>query len=138
MVLPTHSPLSSYLATSQQPNKLSKVAIFGTSGVGGCLGWLVVHPFNTVAVRMNLASMQGTTFSFRTMIKENGIISLYDGISAGIGRQIFYATSRFGLFETFRDYLHEIRGKTDFAARYVRKKRRKHCLSSRDPDFSSP
>ena len=38
-------------------------------------------------------------------------------LAAGVWRQVFYATSRFGLFETCRDKLHEIRGKTDFAGR---------------------
>jgi len=44
-------------------------------------------------------------------------MSVYDGLGAGVLRQVFYATSRFGLFEEFRDRLHEIRGKTDFASR---------------------
>ena len=68
-------------------------------------------------VRMSLASMQGKKFSMKTMIKENGLMSVYDGLVAGVSRQIFYATSRFGLFETCRDILHDIRGKTDFAGR---------------------
>lgn len=61
--------------------------------------------------------MSGTPFSFNKMIAESGWMSLYDGLSAGMLRQVFYASSRFGLFETFRDYLHEYRGKTDFASR---------------------
>lgn len=81
------------------------------------MGWCIVHPCNTLAVRWNLASMQGKAFSFRGMIQESGWMSLYDGLGAGIWRQVFYATSRFGLFETFRDKLHEIRGTTDFASR---------------------
>jgi solute carrier family 25 oxoglutarate transporter 11 len=81
------------------------------------LGWTIVHPANTIAVRWNLASMQGKKFSFSGMIKESGWMSIYDGLSAGVLRQVFYASSRFGLFETFRDKLHEIRGKTDFASR---------------------
>ena len=96
---------------------LPKSVIFLTSGLGGCVGWAIVHPFNTVAVRSNLASMSGRKFSFKTMVAEQGILSLYDGVAAGILRQVFYASSRFGLFETFRDKLHEIRGKTDFASR---------------------
>lgn len=94
------------------PPPLSKPVVFATSGLGGVLGWAIVHPANTVAVRMNLASMQGKPISFSAMIKENGFKSLYDGLSAGLWRQVFYATSRFGLFETCRDQLHEIRGKT--------------------------
>lgn len=111
-----------YFATSPSGNdapQLSKPIIFGTSGLGGMAGWAIVHPFNTVAVRQNLSSMQGKTFNFNSMIKQNGWASLYDGISAGILRQVFYATTRFGLFETFRDKAHEIRGKTDFASRVV-------------------
>ena len=46
-------------------------------------------------------------------------MSVWDGLPAGLLRQAFYATARFGLFETARDYAHEIRGKTDFAARFV-------------------
>lgn len=83
------------------------------------MGWVLVHPANTTAVRMNLASMQGNNFSFGTMIRQNGFMSLYDGLAAGLWRQVFYATSRFGLFEVCRDKLHEIRGKTDFAGRVV-------------------
>lgn len=96
---------------------LPKSVIFATSGLGGCLGWAIVHPANTLAVRSNLASMGGKKFNFKAMVAEHGIMSLYDGLAAGVLRQVFYATSRFGLFETFRDMLHEYRGKTDFASR---------------------
>lgn len=83
------------------------------------MGWCIVHPANTLAVRWNLASMRGKKFSFNRMIQESGWMSLYDGLAAGLWRQLFYASARFGLFETFRDKLHEIRGKTDFTSRYV-------------------
>lgn len=96
---------------------IPKSIVFATSGLGGMLGWVVVHPANTLAVRMNLASASGKKFSFARMIQESGWMSLYDGLSAGVARQIFYATTRFGLFETARDKLHEIRGQTDFASR---------------------
>jgi len=106
------------MATSPaSTTKLPKSAIFATAGVGGCMGWCIVHPFNTVAVRANLASAAGQTFSLKGMVEKQGLMSVYDGLSAGVLRQVFYATSRFGLFETFRDWLHEYRGKTDFASR---------------------
>lgn len=88
---------------------------FGTAGVGGILGWICVHPFNTAAVRMNLASAQPgyqpqNFFKFVAQTgAEKGYKSLYDGLSAGCLRQVFYATSRFGLFETFRDKIAEHR-----------------------------
>ena len=46
-------------AAPAKEEPLSKSIIFGTSGLGGVLGWICVHPFNTLAVRMNLSSMQG-------------------------------------------------------------------------------
>jgi solute carrier family 25 oxoglutarate transporter 11 len=103
--------------TTTAPAPLPKSLIFASSGIGGCLGWMIVHPCNTLAVRWNLSSMQGKQFHFGTMIKESGWMGLYDGLGAGIWRQVFYATTRFGLFETLRDKLHEIRGHTDFASR---------------------
>jgi len=72
------------IATSPTSNKsapLPKSIIFATSGLGGCLGWGIVHPANTLAVRWNLASMQGKTFNFNAMIKESGWMGLYDGLS---------------------------------------------------------
>eukprot|EP00629_Pelagomonadales_sp_RCC1024_P005150 CAMPEP_0119282282 /NCGR_PEP_ID=MMETSP1329-20130426/26399_1 /TAXON_ID=114041 /ORGANISM="Genus nov. species nov., Strain RCC1024" /LENGTH=85 /DNA_ID=CAMNT_0007282931 /DNA_START=178 /DNA_END=432 /DNA_ORIENTATION=+ len=72
---------------------------FGTAGLGGILGWIVVHPFNTAAVRMNLAASQPgyeKTSFFRFLSRtaaEKGPLSLYDGLGAGCARQIFYATS---------------------------------------------
>ena len=113
-----HIPIQKqhYLATAPE-KPVPQSVVFASSGLGGCAGWVVVHPFNTVAVRMNLASASGRTFNFKNMLAEQGWMSVYDGLSAGLARQVFYATARFGLFETFRDMLHEYRGKTDFASR---------------------
>lgn len=115
------SPYQQVLATSTAapatPAPLAKSVIFVTAGLGGVGGWMVVHPFNTIAVRSNLASASGQTFSIKGMIEKQGLMSVYDGLSAGILRQVFYASSRFGLFEVFRDKLHDYRGKTDFAGR---------------------
>jgi solute carrier family 25 oxoglutarate transporter 11 len=99
------------LATS--PDELSTVAKFGTAGLGGVLGWWVVHPFNTLAVRLNLlgsslppGSKLPSFFQYsKSVVSKNGILSVYDGIGAGTIRQVFYATSRFGLFEVIRDQM---------------------------------
>lgn len=91
------------------------------------VGWTVVHPFNTVCVRMNLASAvaasSGNTKaslsfpSYLSMtIREQGAMSLYSGLSAGLLRQIFYTTARIGLFEVFRDEMAKYR-QTDIWSR---------------------
>jgi solute carrier family 25 oxoglutarate transporter 11 len=84
---------------------------FATSGIGGIFGWIFIHPVNTCGIRMNLAAVQnpGVQLGFASFvsktIKQDGFMSLYNGIGAGIWRQIFYASSRYGLFQIFRDEL---------------------------------
>ncbi len=74
---------------------------------------------------MNLANategaMKQTSFyTFAQQnIKKNGFKSLYNGLSAGLLRQLFYATSIFGLFEVFRDELAKYR-EIDFSSRFI-------------------
>jgi len=117
------------MATEKREKPLSGSVIFGTSGAGGIAGWIVVHPFNTLTIRMNLAGMASEAsgaaaapkgfFSFASeLIAKEGVSTLYAGLGAGCLRQVFYATSRYGLFETFRDALAKYR-KTDFAQRFA-------------------
>ena len=102
-------------AAAVKASDIPKSVVFGTSGLGGVLGWMVVHPFNTLTVRMSLAAAAGRPFH----IKDAPWRSLYDGLTAGMLRQVFYATSRFGLFETARDAYVEQRGSIDFRGRVV-------------------
>lgn len=111
---------------SGKQQEKSHLLNFTTAGIGGIIGWIVVHPFNTVSVRMNLASASGATelqslgFSsfVSKIVKEQGVLSLYKGLSAGILRQVFYSTSRFGLFEVFRDEMAKYRP-TDLFSRMI-------------------
>jgi hypothetical protein len=113
----SQSPSSTPVAAAAAPTKaaapkLSQFANFSTAGGGGLIGWAIVHPFSTLAVRTNLASAQGNNVSFmsilKSTVKKEGVMSLYDGLSAGLLRQVFYSTSRFGLFEVFRDELAKV------------------------------
>jgi solute carrier family 25 oxoglutarate transporter 11 len=107
-------------------NASSTFTNFATSGLGGMMGWVIVHPFNTLSVRMNLHSMAsgqaGASTSFLSFtagqIRDKGFMSLYNGLPAGLLRQVFYATSRFGLFEVFRDEMAKYRP-TDIWSRLI-------------------
>ena len=65
---------------------LSKAVVFTTSGLGGILGWIVVHPFNTLAVRMNLSAGAGPPKSFGVfateLVKAEGVGGVYRGAVA--------------------------------------------------------
>lgn len=42
-----------------------------------------------------------------TLVKEEGILAAYSGLSASLMRQAMYGTARIGLFRSFSDYLSE-------------------------------
>jgi len=113
------------ITTSPTGPPLPMSISFGTAGMGGILGWLVIHPANTVAVRLNLFSMANPTAPspsfltfFKDLVKSEGAAGLYAGLGAGVLRQVFYATSRFGLFEVFRDQMAKYR-ETDVLSRLL-------------------
>lgn len=71
-----------------------------------------IQPLDMVKVRLQLygeGAKGGTKPSAvsvaRGMIAQDGFMSLYDGISAGLLRQVVYGTSRLGFFFTFEDAL---------------------------------
>jgi solute carrier family 25 (mitochondrial oxoglutarate transporter), member 11 len=103
---------------SSSPTPLPTWFNFLSAGTGGCMAWCLVHPFNTAAIQMNLRGAESISFfSFlKEVSRERGFFSLYKGLEAGIVRQIFYATSRFGLFEVIRDEVAKHR-ETSFATR---------------------
>ena len=110
---------------AKAPQKQSLVTSFVTAGLGGIIGWIIVHPMSTVAIRMNLYQMTSGSaqkLSFigftKNMIAKEGVAGLYSGLSAGIIRQVFYASSRFGLFEVFRDTMAKYR-ETDIWSRLI-------------------
>jgi len=91
---------------SKNKRELSLTSKFASAGIAGIFGWVCVHPMNTAAVRMNLSGGTNTNFLayFSTYFESSSkFMTLYDGLPAGILRQVFYATSRFGLFEVMRD-----------------------------------
>ena len=114
--------MTSIQVTAKAAPPMSKALTFSTAGFGGVVAWIGIHPFNTLAVRMSLSTKEKQSLvKFGSgIVKEEGVGALYRGLSAGIIRQIFYATSRFGLFEVFRDAIASRRGgEVDFTTRVV-------------------
>lgn len=73
----------------------------GLSGMGATL---FVQPLDLVKNRMQLSGMQGkreyssTFHAVRSIVKNEGFIALYNGLSAGLARQATYTTTRLGLY----------------------------------------
>lgn len=112
------------MAAVKKPRPVPLAVTFATSGLGGIIAWAIIHPVNTLAIRMNLASSSGGQagegfLKFAgNVVRKDGVATLYKGLGAGLLRQVFYATSRLGLFEVFRDGLAKYR-ETDLASRFL-------------------
>ncbi|CDW58971.1 Mitochondrial 2 oxoglutarate:malate [Trichuris trichiura] len=88
------------------PNGLKFV--FG--GTAGMLATFFVQPFDLVKNRMQLTEKETTLrqssgFVIRGIIKKDGLLGLYDGLSAGLLRQATYTTTRLGVYNFLFDYL---------------------------------
>jgi len=92
---------------------------FVCGGAAACLASSIVHPIDLAKVRLQLyatsaSAGKGPKPSFisilSTMIKNEGITSVYAGLSAALMRQVIYGTTRIGLHRTFSDMLVERNG----------------------------
>lgn len=80
---------------------------FVTGGTAACMATTVIQPIDMVKVRIQMqeagagAKVNSNPISIAsTIIKEEGILMLYRGLSAGILRQMTYGTTRLGIFST--------------------------------------
>lgn len=86
---------------------------FVCGGMAACFASLCIHPIDLAKVRLQLfATMNpaGTKIPnpvslLASMVKNEGISSVYAGISASLMRQAVYGTARIGLHRSFSDYL---------------------------------
>ncbi|KAF7418679.1 hypothetical protein HZH68_001332 [Vespula germanica] len=77
------------------PNSV-KFAIGGLSGMGATV---FVQPLDLIKNRMQLSGQKTTTFAVATSILKNeGILAFYNGLSAGLLRQATYTTVRLGVY----------------------------------------
>jgi solute carrier family 25 oxoglutarate transporter 11 len=80
---------------------------FVTGSLSGMFATCCIQPMDMIKVRIQLAAAEGgatSPFSIAsTMIKNEGFISLYAGLSAGLTRQIVYTGARLGLFDIFTE-----------------------------------
>ncbi|PVH83706.1 mitochondrial carrier [Cadophora sp. DSE1049] len=78
---------------------------FWFGGSASCFAACVTHPLDLVKVRLQTRrgdapkTMIGT---FGHVLKTDGILGLYRGLSASLLRQITYSTTRFGIYEELK------------------------------------
>lgn len=81
------------------------------AGLGGSVAEILTIPFDTMKVRLQLSQKGGTNAynglldCGRSMIKQEGLKSLYKGLTPGIHRQLVFCSLRVALFERFTQML---------------------------------
>lgn len=72
---------------------------------------MCIQPIDTIKVRMQLTDQGNGKVSpasiAKRIIEQGGVRALYDGLSAGLLRQIVYGTLRLGLFTSFEQSLEQ-------------------------------
>jgi len=73
--------------------------------MGGTSGWMFVHPFDVLKVRMQIheGARQNPIKVFMKVFQTEGINGLYGGLSAAVTRQCTYTTLRLGLYDVIRN-----------------------------------
>jgi solute carrier family 25 (mitochondrial oxoglutarate transporter), member 11 len=89
---------------------LDKVMPFVIGGASGCLATTIIQPVDLVKVTIQLKSEENaqknikTKFGFMDAVKDirsegGGWLSFYRGLDSAIARQVFYTTTRLGIFK---------------------------------------
>jgi len=77
----------------------------GVAGAGACL---FTHPLDLIKVILQTkGKTQGSVLATTLhLVKENGVLSLMNGISASLLRQLTYSTTRFAIYDLVKNQLH--------------------------------
>lgn len=101
--------------TTAAPSKLAKnLEPFVCGGAAATFASCVIHPLDLAKVRMQLYGqlnpgkpIPSFPSVLASIVKNDGIMAVYKGVDAAIGRQMVYGTARIGLHRTFSDKLVE-------------------------------
>ncbi|OQD99017.1 hypothetical protein PENVUL_c066G07562 [Penicillium vulpinum] len=75
-------------------------------GSASCMAVLVSHPLDLIKVRMQMGhggTKVGTLNTCIRIVQGEGMLALYNGLSAGFIRQLTYGSVRIGLYETLKE-----------------------------------
>ena len=88
---------------SQQPIKYP----WWYGGAAGCFATVVTHPLDLAKVRLQAAPLPKPTIGkmITGILKNEGVVGLYSGLSAALLRQCTYTTARFGAYDLIKQKL---------------------------------
>src|SRR5689334_2482245 len=100
-----------------QPSTWSKIQPFVIGGLSGLTATTFIQPVDMLKVRIQIkaedlakSGQKGSVSPFVVMKEihaSGGIAGFYRGIDSAYARQIFYTTSRLGIYKSMFDYFKE-------------------------------
>lgn len=76
-------------------------------GVAGIFACICTHPLDLAKVRLQAASLPKPTLvkMLTNILKSEGVLGLYSGLSAAVLRQCTYTTVRFGIYDLLKEHV---------------------------------
>lgn len=90
----------------QAINNTQRKSLWYFGGIASAGAAAVTHPLDLLKVALQTQQTKMSVVSFTGhLIKEQGFMTLYNGISASLMRQLTYSMARFGLYEVGKDHI---------------------------------
>ena len=90
--------------SDEKTKKISRWYFGGLASAGAAC---CTHPLDLLKVHLQTAGKEKTSLILSTanIIKNQGVLALYSGLSASLMRQLTYSTTRFGIYDTAKQYV---------------------------------
>lgn len=101
---------------SQGYEKAPVIVRMLTAGCAACSADVITFPFDTIKVRAQLqgegakTSKKGLATIISTIMREEGVGALYNGLTAGLQRQMAFASIRLGIYDIVKDFYYRLFG----------------------------
>ena len=87
------------------PEEVPKVTKFAMSSLAGCMATVIVQPMDLVKNRMQVSGEGGASkthksslHAMKSILDSEGFLGFYNGIGAGLLRQVMYTGTRLGIY----------------------------------------
>merc|ERR1719219_666341 len=95
------------LVTTMSGDKTKKLPYWYFGGLASAGAACCTHPLDLLKVHLQTAGKEKTNLIKSTVniVRNQGVLALYNGLSASLLRQLTYSTTRFAIYDMSKEYL---------------------------------
>ncbi|XP_033743482.1 mitochondrial dicarboxylate carrier-like [Pecten maximus] len=95
------------MSATSVPDKTKRIGRWYFGGIASAMAACCTHPADLIKVHLQTQQLEKVkvTSLIGRIIKNDGILGIYNGLSASICRQLTYSTTRFAIYETIKKHL---------------------------------